>query len=356
MTKKKKTDLSVIVNILFIFIFAAGALFIATLTGRKDLKTDIIKNAQDNYEEKPSVNEVILPQKQVQQNIPGYENYHYKYTFRIPVQGRVENLIFKLPLPYNENEKQYITDTKYNIQPTKMYNENEGTTAEFNFPVSQNETREITIEGNAKVRTYDLQTAKLINKNFEPEKDLSVYRAPEQFIESDDALIKSTAEKIPSGSNREKSVINIVEYVNKTLTYKSVPGNIGAKKALQTKQGKCSEFSALTVALCRAKGIPARIITGHMAREANTKHNWVEVYFDEYGWVNFDPTVGPTIVNIYNNGKPVKQEKRYDCTKSNLNYIASKKNQFSPWFIQMNRTPNANGTVRVEESFEIRKL
>ncbi len=43
-------------------------------------------------------------------------------------------------------------------------------------------------------------------------------------------------------------------------------------------------------ALCRAKNIPARVVVGDFLRNYDTAHNWVEIYFDKYGWVAYDPT------------------------------------------------------------------
>ncbi len=58
--------------------------------------------------------------------------------------------------------------------------------------------------------------------------------------------------------------------MNYTVSYSVA----GAKKALQTKQGKCSEYAALMVALCKAKKI--------------SQHNCVEVYYNKYGRVMYD--------------------------------------------------------------------
>jgi len=53
------------------------------------------------------------------------------------------------------------------------------------------------------------------------------------------------------------------------------------------------------VALCRAKGIPARSVYGYVTNYYNTtRHAWVEVYSKKYGWVPFDPT--PNSHNTFN--------------------------------------------------------
>ena len=51
----------------------------------------------------------------------------------------------------------------------------------------------------------------------------------------------------------------------------------------------CQLGSALFVSMCRALGIPARILSGHMLyRFAPGFHYWAEVWTDEHGWTPFD--------------------------------------------------------------------
>jgi hypothetical protein len=51
----------------------------------------------------------------------------------------------------------------------------------------------------------------------------------------------------------------------------------------------CQLGSALLVSLCRARGIPARVVGGHLLyRLAPTNHYWAEVWIDGTGWCPFD--------------------------------------------------------------------
>ncbi len=51
----------------------------------------------------------------------------------------------------------------------------------------------------------------------------------------------------------------------------------------------CQLGSALFVSMCRARGIPARILSGHMLyRLAPGFHYWAEVWIDGLGWTPFD--------------------------------------------------------------------
>lgn len=67
------------------------------------------------------------------------------------------------------------------------------------------------------------------------------------------------------------------------------------------KKGYCDYYATAMVVLARASGIPARFVSGYssgyydaekaqyVVREMNA-HSWVEIYFPEIGWVEFEPT------------------------------------------------------------------
>jgi hypothetical protein len=69
------------------------------------------------------------------------------------------------------------------------------------------------------------------------------------------------------------------------------------------KKGYCEQFATAEVMMLRGLGIPARLATGYstgdydpildqsIVREHDA-HAWVEVWFQNHGWVPFDPTPG----------------------------------------------------------------
>jgi tetratricopeptide (TPR) repeat protein len=96
-----------------------------------------------------------------------------------------------------------------------------------------------------------------------------------------------------SGSTREEITRKIFYYVDSVLSYHIyLEQDRGAKKALKDGKGDCTEYSELMITLCRAKQIPARIVEGLIPSSGGAigYHNWVEVFFPQYGWVSFDPT------------------------------------------------------------------
>lgn len=70
---------------------------------------------------------------------------------------------------------------------------------------------------------------------------------------------------------------------------------------LEIKQGYCEYFASAMVMMLREMGVPSRYVLGYLpGKEADdvwtidrsAAHAWVEVYFPNYGWVEFDPTPG----------------------------------------------------------------
>ncbi len=98
------------------------------------------------------------------------------------------------------------------------------------------------------------------------------------------------------------------EQVFKYSDNPGIPGLPGASKLMyflfESKKGYCAYYAAATVFLLRAMHIPSRIVTGFLTVDRSDKnkgwywyyedqsHAWVQVYFPDYGWIDFDTTVG----------------------------------------------------------------
>ena len=65
-------------------------------------------------------------------------------------------------------------------------------------------------------------------------------------------------------------------------------------------KGYCDYFASAMVVMARSLGLPARLATGYLVQAPNEEgvqiihqinsHAWAEVYFEGYGWVEFEPT------------------------------------------------------------------
>jgi len=72
-------------------------------------------------------------------------------------------------------------------------------------------------------------------------------------------------------------------------------------------EGYCNYYASSMAIMLRSQGIPARIVSGYAQGaydeesqsyrvRASNAHTWVEVYFPDYGWIQFEPTASIPIV------------------------------------------------------------
>jgi hypothetical protein len=125
-----------------------------------------------------------------------------------------------------------------------------------------------------------------------------------------DKKIKVLAEEVTVGMDSYFSkVLAIENYLIDNYLYSLKPGlatgeddgNQLHRFLFTSKKGYCSYFAFAMALMCRSLGIPARVAVGFFANpewevlnfyeiRANQAHAWVEVYFGDLGWIEFDPT------------------------------------------------------------------
>lgn len=128
-------------------------------------------------------------------------------------------------------------------------------------------------------------------------KDVAPFLAPTATSQSDDEGIVAKAKSIAKGRTDARAIAEaIVTWSFESLDKKD--GTRGAATAVETlaqNGGDCTEHTALTVALLRAAGIPARntagivLLPGIFTADAGY-HAWVEVWLGE--WFVMDPALG----------------------------------------------------------------
>ncbi|MCM8711658.1 transglutaminase-like domain-containing protein [Clostridium sp. SYSU_GA19001] len=89
------------------------------------------------------------------------------------------------------------------------------------------------------------------------------------------------------GSNIDYDYEKAERVLNNDLSVKS-----GAIPTFQTRKGICFDYASLYIAMARANGLKARIITGEGFNGVSwVSHAWNQVYISEEGkWINVDPT------------------------------------------------------------------
>lgn len=123
-------------------------------------------------------------------------------------------------------------------------------------------------------------------------------------------IIQNIKKSLPADRQSNIDIaLGIRDYVSRHATYSldvpPIPRSVDhVYYFLETsRRGYCDMFASSMAVLCRVAGLPARVVTGFAPGEVNgdeyvlrsmDKHAWVEVYFNGYGWLTFDPTTGST--------------------------------------------------------------
>ncbi len=94
----------------------------------------------------------------------------------------------------------------------------------------------------------------------------------------------------------------LIEEYDYSLTVERPDGDVADAFLFEMDAGYCTYFATTMVAMLRSQGIPAQFVTGYSSGEqvdddewvvrGQDAHAWVQVYFPEHGWVEFDPTPG----------------------------------------------------------------
>lgn len=108
-------------------------------------------------------------------------------------------------------------------------------------------------------------------------------------------IVKQSREIVQGESDSEKASRKIVRWVFQKLDKRDgARGAASAVETLKAKAGDCTEHTALTVALARAAGIPARAAGGIVLipglKSQAGYHAWPELWLGE--WVVMDPALG----------------------------------------------------------------
>ncbi|MHC4623786.1 MAG: transglutaminase-like domain-containing protein [Planctomycetota bacterium] len=215
-------------------------------------------------------------------------------SYDFTLSGETSKIKFLVMLPRTIADRQKILGTKYSSRPSRLFRKNGNRYAEFVFDEPKKQFR-VEINIKAELYRYDLSTARnKLQKRLSKGRGFDDFLEEEDYIEKNDPRIRQIAESM-AGKNEIEVVEKIYNYVHDNMDYE-VPGEkaLGAVKAAEGGKGDCSEYSDLFVAICRAKGIAARVVTGYTVRfdKISPKHHWAEVYLRGYGWVPFEASWG----------------------------------------------------------------
>jgi len=133
------------------------------------------------------------------------------------------------------------------------------------------------------------------NRNAPPDPPTASDLRPNLWVQSDDPLIVADATKA-AGDEKDpwRVAVALERFVSREVTKKNFSQAFAsAAEVARSREGDCTEHAVFLMALCRARGIPARAAFGLVYVEsagAFVYHMWAEVYVDKR-WIPIDGTL-----------------------------------------------------------------
>jgi transglutaminase-like putative cysteine protease len=212
--------------------------------------------------------------------------------FTITASPDARGLSLTVLVPKNIPGRQRVHNIKYSHATSKVFDEKGNRYAQFFFDKVARTTN-LKVEADVEVYGFDFARQAKATPRLESKEALQPYLVNEQYLEKDAKEIQAVARTI-QGKDDVEVIRNVMAFVTSTLKRGPYdPKDHGAVWALAQKKGDCTEFADLFVAVCRAKGIPARVCEGYLIHEVKRldtpKHNWAEAYSAKHGWLPLDP-------------------------------------------------------------------
>lgn len=138
------------------------------------------------------------------------------------------------------------------------------------------------------------------------EEQSSEWRRLYTSFDGDERIAKLAEEITKEVDGYYATVATLQRYLQEGYAYSLYPGVASDGDQLghflfESHKGYCSYFAFSMALMARSLGIPARVAAGffidpssnmlhYYPIHSNMAHAWVEIYFDDLGWVEFDPT------------------------------------------------------------------
>lgn len=166
-------------------------------------------------------------------------------------------------------------------------------------------------------------TASIANPN-------TVFLYPNQYVwfTQNSAVVKKSAQICHGYTKTIDKISAIFEYVTTSIRYdyskaKTVKSGYlpNVDEILTIRKGICFDYAAVMASMCRAQGIPTKLITGYVSPNG-VYHAWNEVYTKEKGWITVSfylNNIGFNIVDptFYSNMSDNKEAATYIGNGSN---------------------------------------
>jgi hypothetical protein len=129
--------------------------------------------------------------------------------------------------------------------------------------------------------------------------DRERYLRPNAWVQSDYSGVIGFARRYSGAGSADQIMRQLVEGVREYMTGAvDYVGYASAREALRTKAGDCTEFAVLLAAAARARGIPARVVSGLVytdrfsgKKDVFSPHTWVQAWTGAR-WTSYDAGLG----------------------------------------------------------------
>ena len=302
----------------------------------------------------------VIPPKKVEEipydnswylsNEKQYKKYLLSTEYIVNVKEPLTKLTIKTPIAQHQKNLQYVLNVDSIPQATNEFIKDGNKFIEYVIKNVEPKQYKFYIAHEVALRNYDINAAKKINLNSRPEVNLDRYLQQEEKIDTNSEYLNRVANNI-QGMTKEETVKNIFNFIQENIEYTTNTKNINAEDVIKNKKAFCVGFANLMVTLCRIKNIPARIVAGNIAiKGKNSKHNWVEVYYSEYGWVMYDPT----FFVVDTKGKTIIQKE--ELRTPNNDYLVLGHNIIESWSVEIESNKEINNPVSLDYDFKAIKF
>jgi len=201
-------------------------------------------------------------------------------------------LLVQCPAPISDVEsKKSIT---YHLKPSDA--------AKLKFPSTDSQTVQSNPDGTITITVSSVAPASGVKFPYEGDSvEILELLKPTRYLQSDDETVSDLARRAVSGTEDTATAVRQIEsFVNGYISTKNLSvGYATAADVAVSRQGDCSEHALLAAAMCRAAGIPARVVSGIVytpsfagRKDVFIGHAWAEALVADK-WICIDPTRAP---------------------------------------------------------------
>lgn len=216
-----------------------------------------------------------------------------RYRYAAPVRA-VSQLLRKTPRPH---DGQHIDRWRLDVDVDSRIREDEDAFGNLVQHLSADgpfEALTLTVRG--LVETAD--THGVLSGLHEP-LPAEVFLRSTPITEPDQEIVAFAQDTVAGRIDRLDQLHALLSAVYREVAYEVSSTTVGtsAIEAFRQRRGVCQDLSHIFIGCARHLGIPARYVSGHLARsdgvvEQEASHAWAEALVEGLGWVGFDPANG----------------------------------------------------------------